>query len=397
MGLDYFTLLAANAITLVVMAAAFLAAWLGRFHEPYWPSWILANLALAAALLVFMYDGHLPIWLAATGSNGLLILGFGLRWQAARLFAGRRAEILPTLGPVALFLLLCALPGIMEHEGRFFALVNVILSAQTFAIAHEFWRDREDRLPSRYGLVATYSIMGLSFGARVIQGVFFFDGIPFLFPHDTMLELHLLVALLVTAGTGAFILSIAYERSATSLREAAMRDPLTGLYNRRAFEEHIRRYLAGREPEPFSLVLFDIDHFKSINDRYGHLAGDAALRACARICAASLRRSDTVARIGGEEFAALLPRTGPDEAYEIADRVRQAVAGSTIACGEGSVKVTVSAGLCHGVIGDCSFDKLMREADEHLYQAKTDGRDRVARPDGGLPPVAAADLQPSAA
>ena len=179
-----------------------------------------------------------------------------------------------------------------------------------------------------------------------------------------------------TTASGAFVLSIAYERMARDLRHAAMHDALTGLPNRRAFEQRLEKAL--RDRSHFALVVFDLDHFKSINDRYGHAAGDAGLKRCAHICPSVLRQQDFVARIGGEEFAAILPGVTPTEAFMLTDRVRATVAAARIAADDGSFGLTLSAGIAHSAEGEASFDRLMRAADANLYRAKNGGRNRIA-------------------
>lgn len=151
----------------------------------------------------------------------------------------------------------------------------------------------------------------------------------------------------------------------------ASTDGLTGLANRRAFETEARRVLQGEQP--VTAALLDLDHFKLLNDTYGHEAGDRALRAFARILASGVRDGDQVARVGGEEFAVLLPHTGVESARLVFDRIRSRL-GET---GSGDAPpVTVSVGLVARERGD-SLDDLLRYADRALYRAKENGRNRV--------------------
>jgi diguanylate cyclase (GGDEF)-like protein len=375
-SVDPFTLFAANAIILLVTALAFAAAWRGQRQERCWGSWIAANTTLALALIFYMLapagEDGLPMVLA----NCLLVVGFALRWRAARQF-GRRSTplvvlLVPTLAAVALF----ALPRLFDHAAAY-AGINVILALQAMTVAHEFWRDRGDGLPSRYGLVAAYMLIGISFAVRAAQGMLLTGDLNTYLPQDVMLQIHLVIALFHTTASGAFALSIAYERGAIDLREAALRDPLTGLYNRRAFESRLQEYLAGTQDEEFAVVIFDIDRFKAVNDRHGHSAGDAALRACAATCLQNVRGSDFVARIGGEEFAAILPGISAVNAFELTDRVRGAVGGNEVVCNEARFQVTMSAGVIHSSSGVGTMDDLMNKADMGLYRAKNRGRNRT--------------------
>jgi diguanylate cyclase (GGDEF)-like protein len=168
-------------------------------------------------------------------------------------------------------------------------------------------------------------------------------------------------------------------RSAEEMAELAMKDALTGIFNRRHFAARLdgewkrfRRY--GR---PLSLLLLDIDHFKSINDRYGHDIGDQVIIAVAKLCGTQTRDSDVAARIGGEEFALLLPETDLTDARIAAERLRVAVAERPLATNAGPIAVTVSLGAA---LADKAGDpaEFMKRADEGLYAAKRGGRNCVA-------------------
>ncbi|HEX2028878.1 MAG TPA: sensor domain-containing diguanylate cyclase [Nitriliruptorales bacterium] len=155
------------------------------------------------------------------------------------------------------------------------------------------------------------------------------------------------------------------------LRAMATTDQLTGLANRRTFEETLAREMSReiRAGEPLSLILLDIDHFKRINDTYGHQAGDEVLRIVARSLADSCRDFDTAARFGGEEFAVVLPGTGPADALAIAERFRTAVEAA-----DTSVPVTISAGAATFLLHGSNADELLKSADEALYASKAAGR-----------------------
>ncbi len=176
-----------------------------------------------------------------------------------------------------------------------------------------------------------------------------------------------------------------YELNKTrELEDRSQRDSLTGAYNRGFFDETLRREfdIAIRRKWPLSVALIDLDHFKDINDTYGHPAGDSMLVATARALAAQLRQSDAVARYGGEEFAMILPDTGQTQALQILERLKEAIA--TIRCREESgaeITVTASIGVSTFSEGnpDClAPSELIKAADRALYVAKRAGRNRVA-------------------
>ncbi|MFD1704413.1 diguanylate cyclase [Methylopila henanensis] len=169
------------------------------------------------------------------------------------------------------------------------------------------------------------------------------------------------------------------RRLEAELRSAARTDALTGAANRRRFVERLAHDVAAARAGggPLALIVLDIDHFKAINDRFGHAAGDDALRAVAERAARALRRDDMLARVGGEEFAALLPRAGRAEAQAVAERLHAAVAGAPIVAGAVTLGVTVSLGVALLRDDDRAPDDLFARADAALYAAKASGRNRV--------------------
>jgi len=170
-------------------------------------------------------------------------------------------------------------------------------------------------------------------------------------------------------------------RNALLYRQAmrsAFVDPVTGIHNRAALERALRREidLARRHGTRLTLVLLDIDHFKTVNDRYGHLHGDCVLRFVAQQAAACMRTSDMLFRYGGEEFVALLSNTGATGGARVATRIRRAIEDTPCVCGEHRVQVTVSLGVAELRPGD-SPEALLDRADRALYQAKRGGRNCV--------------------
>lgn len=181
-----------------------------------------------------------------------------------------------------------------------------------------------------------------------------------------------------------------------ALDAAARQDPLTGLPNLRAFREAAQHGAAdgGAAGPPFAVVFVDVDQFKSINDRFGHGGGDIVLAAVARTLRAPLRAGDMVARIGGEEFAVLLPRTELTAAVAIAERLRAAVEALEVVVGGEPLAVTVSVGVAvSGRSGD-TVDAVLRNADAAMYRAKAAGRNRVMS-GPPAPPAASAAVAPA--
>ncbi|OYX67565.1 MAG: hypothetical protein B7Y95_22830 [Rhizobiales bacterium 32-66-11] len=169
-----------------------------------------------------------------------------------------------------------------------------------------------------------------------------------------------------------------------ALDVAARQDTLTGLLNLRAFREAIDAHFAdARAGDPFALAFVDVDEFKSINDRYGHAGGDTILIAVAHTLKAAVRGADVVARIGGEEFAILMPRTELPDALGVAERVRAEIQGQAFALAAEALTVTVSMGVTVSRTPHCTVDAMLQAADMAMYAAKAEGRNRVvAAPKG---------------
>ena len=170
------------------------------------------------------------------------------------------------------------------------------------------------------------------------------------------------------------------RRATQQLEQLASTDALTGARNRRYFleaaEAEFRR--SRRYDQSLSFLMLDIDHFKSVNDQWGHAIGDEALKAATAAIQGAMRREDTLGRLGGEEFAVLLPQTDAANAALFAERVRQAIAALEIDTGETPLRFTVSIGVAQVAPSDKTPKQALGRADAALYTAKNDGRNRVA-------------------
>jgi len=170
------------------------------------------------------------------------------------------------------------------------------------------------------------------------------------------------------------------KRMLEELRHLATTDSLTSLYNRRHFlelcEQELRRI--NRHPNDIALLMLDADYFKNVNDTYGHDAGDQVLRTISRLCRAHVREMDIIGRIGGEEFAILLPQTGFSAALDVAERLRAAIAQTTLPLADGQMlRFTVSIGGYTFAGRKLAVDELLKAADQALYAAKRNGRNQV--------------------
>jgi len=168
-------------------------------------------------------------------------------------------------------------------------------------------------------------------------------------------------------------------RLAADLQKLALSDALTGALNRRSLEQEAARLSARctRTGDTLAIMMIDVDHFKSINDRYGHPVGDEVLRRLAEVAQKTIRSDDYFARYGGEEFCILLPSTAEEEAWILADRLRQSYAAMAMEFGNEVLRSTISIGVSDSMHAGLEFTALIAAADQAMYRAKQEGRNRV--------------------
>lgn len=167
------------------------------------------------------------------------------------------------------------------------------------------------------------------------------------------------------------------EQTREELHRLSITDELTGAYNRRYFLAQATQAFAQARAggEPFALVLFDADDFKRVNDTYGHLAGDRVLQQVVKAARSSLRKGDLLARWGGEEFIALLPGTGREEALRVAQRLREGMLQTSLGLEELRITMSLGVAVCQPSMRD--LDDLLSQADDALYRAKAQGKNRI--------------------
>jgi diguanylate cyclase (GGDEF)-like protein len=361
------------------LVAAMLGAMLLFFGKqeniPALKWWGTAYLLGAASIALWTFAGTT---LGATLSLALNAVGFvacGMVWNASRVFHGRKPN-LPGLVLGALAWIAAVVTLAPEASAIRMTIGAGIVAIYAALTAAELWSERRRALQKRWPAIAVPVLHGFVLMLPILLG-------DFLSPRDAMIPGSIWVTVfsielvLYAVGTVFVIFMLVSERTVTAHKTAASMDPLTGMFNRRGFAEATSRVIereasAGR---PVTVMIFDIDHFKSINDRFGHPAGDEILKLFSTIVLNTLRISDLSGRIGGEEFAALLP-CSLEEGVVAADRVREAFENSGIVVEEGPVDTTVSIGVAGGPAGT-ELEVLLAAADTALYQAKRGGRNRV--------------------
>jgi diguanylate cyclase (GGDEF)-like protein len=358
------------------------ANWLGLSRRAA-SHWMIAALANGVALSLLPLQPMLSLTSHILLANVLVMMGLismrrGLQ-SFLRLPHTDVSHVMLGISVVVFNLLIC-LPMGWTILGE---------SVSSLFIALLLWRtayDNHKPLAQEFGrgVARAHSVLlgtaGLTFGATAIMlPVPALLGIWHLMPADTALFTfvfaHVTMSILTSFLAGYMVIM----RLVSRLEHLSHHDSLTGLLNRRAIEQLLSREAQRlqRFNEHFSLLMVDIDHFKRINDRLGHAAGDAVLCAVAQTLQAHAREVDRVARFGGEEFCVLLPHTLHDGALQAAERLREAINQVSIPWNDEVISVTISTGLATADNPEESLDAIIQRADQALYQAKADGRNRV--------------------
>jgi diguanylate cyclase (GGDEF)-like protein len=378
MRLDLWTLVFVTVFVTTLLGGLLLFSWSQNRRMGALSWWGAGFLMGAVGMSLLVLRGRAPDVISIVVANTVVFGSYGLLWTGCRVFAGKAAHWLPVAAAPLLWLGLCALPTFYESfPARVFA-TSLIMAAILVACAHEMSLTRPERLASRMpiclvlvahaAVVASRPVVLLKFGAA-------HEGTLFTFPWVTG---HALGTLVVTVLLSFLFLAITKERVELEQRTMASRDPLTGILNRRAFvaeaEGRLRNVQGGSEAV---LLLLDIDHFKRVNDRYGHAAGDAMLQWVCKLAAERLPPGALFARLGGEEFGCLLTDTGLVDGFYAAEYLRNVLALRPLDIDGERIHVTVSVGLVS--TAECGRDlrTMMSRADACLYEAKRAGRNRV--------------------
>jgi diguanylate cyclase (GGDEF)-like protein len=387
MNLDVNTLFLVTTCVEAILGLLLLFAWAQNSQPKAVAWWGFANLMRAASIPLFGTFGSSPQLIAIDLANVMLFLSYGVTWTGARVFDHRR--VLPVqlaAGPL-LWLCLSHL-ALFKENLELRALISCgIITAYAWLAAYEFWRGRSEALVSRWPAI----FMLFAQGALFLLRAPLIATLPWLpIGHVAASPWAIVIsfeALLFTISIAFILLAMAKERAEFQLRSAAMVDPLTGIANRRSFlqdgAELMKRQAA--QSCPAAVLLIDLDHFKSINDRFGHAIGDRVLQIFARTAQESIKPPELIGRLGGEEFAIVFYDVGADRATARAELIRTAFLEAATEVDGYPVAATLSIGIVFNRDGPLDVPELLVEADQALYKAKEQGRNRVE--------VAAADAR----
>ena len=371
------TMSAVNVTVTAILGGVLLFTWARERDSAFVGWWGLALLTMSAGVIMTA----LPVGPSTDILNlgmATIALSDAIKWKAAREFALRRARLLWVLiGPVG-FLLALQAGYLNSFDQRLGALCS-ILAVYNFAAAIALGRVHDEQLPSRRPATILLVIIGLGYLSWLPLDLAMPIGNAQWVALSTWFPGIILLTLLLRIALAFIVLSMAKERQELEQRVDALTDALTGLPNRRALFEVADAIGQNRQlsSDAISVLIFDLDHFKETNDRFGHALGDRVLKLFAATASAHLNGTSIVARLGGEEFAAILPGADPLEAVGAGEAVRNAFAESAAFVNGLPVGATVSVGAASdlGIAGDLSA--LFRRADAALYVAKRAGRNRV--------------------
>jgi diguanylate cyclase (GGDEF)-like protein len=380
MNLDVNTLLVVTIYVEAILGLLLLFAWVQNTAITAVAWWGFAHLLRAVSVTLFGLYGSVSELISIDLANAVLFTSFAVTWTGARLFDHRKTQPILLFAGAAVWLLASRIPGFSDSFDMRVLLSSGIIAAYTWATAFEFWRGRSEPLVSRWPAIIMLFAHGALHLLRTPLGAMLprLPGTGQVF-ESAWLSVLSFEALLFTIAIAFILLAMAKERTEYRHKTAALVDPLTGISNRRAFlqdgDAQLKRQTI--DPRPIAMMLLDLDNFKSINDRFGHAVGDRVLEIFAEVSSGCLRRIDLFGRLGGEEFAALLPDTTRERALAIAEQIRGSFAEAAREIDRRSVAATVSIGIVISQDEVLDLSALLAQADHALYRAKETGRNRV--------------------
>lgn len=385
--LDARTLAFASSVSGFLMVATMVGIYLAGMHHRALIDWSIAGMAWALGYLL----GHLlltmpvpiPGWLAGSLANALIGLGHGFILIGVQRYLGYPVW---TRTVVAISLIVF-FSTFMVPELRDTLRHRIIMQSGWYVLIDVWagwllWRARRPGMRQFHRGMAVVlfsfaAFLTLRLGYAVIS-----PALTTSFVQDPFQIAAFLAAMIFGFCITMAMAVMLFREKQVELEFQARRDPLTGMNNRLSLQEFAETQMAMalRNQSPMAVILFDLDHFKQINDQHGHQAGDQALKVVAECVGSVTRGSDTAFRVGGEEFLVVLSDASARQAVAVAERFRGALAQTPVELEQTTLHLTASFGVVEWKSGQESWDDLVRRADQALYQAKRAGRDQVFAP-----------------
>lgn len=387
-----FVLAVSNALIFVLIGTSFINR---RQDVAGVSSWLWSYAAQTVGWSLLLLRGIVPDWLSILVGNTLLIIGLVLIFRAICDFLETPANKRISVLTVALFVFVSiALHVSSTTTTGLAAWISLVAGGLGLACARVLMRNVSwHTAPARW---TTGLWLGVGSSVMLLRAIaVFFSPSTSSYNLYTQSAIQIIAFVVVYSGmlgsSFGFNLMV-QERAIHRLQQIARLDELTGMYNRRYLFDKVRHELnrmQRRNSENLILMMLDVDHFKEVNDQYGHAAGDDLLKCVAAQLAEILRAPDVLGRYGGEEFCVLLPDTNMAMGLQVAERLRIAANNAKIAVADQTVQRTISIGVayaCPTYLPDLS--ELFRTADRALYQAKKEGRNRIVAADNTIPVAA---------
>ena len=376
--IDLSTLIAIATFAKGISCVLLIYAWVMNSHTPALALWAIGYVVASAGTALIVTEGRIGDIRLIDIADALVILAYGVLWMGARSFNNRKTPVAYLLVAPAAWFLLRQLEILHFSESTRVAIVSSILFSWLVLTGFEFWRSNRN-LPSGWPLIVIIAAQAAVFLSRMVWPGWILRALIGPSPAISVIALILFEIFFQTFFAAFLLAFLVKERREEHYKRAAFVDPLTGIWNRRAFQEYASRRLsrAAMDKQPLALIAFDLDQFKCINDRHGHLVGDQMLCRFCKIVSEALRPGDLFARIGGEEFACLLADVSLADAGAIAERIRGRFANMEIRSGQSQLHATVSSGVAMAGQPQTDLQALMSAADQALYRAKELGRNRV--------------------
>lgn len=392
MSLDMATLFVVATCVTVLLGLFLLGLWIQDRSIRALGWWASAYLIGGFAVLLWILPRHSIASGIDEIASALLFISCGMVWSGARRFHGRQVLPLASVTGAFVWLLASQLPAVSGMSAARVVLSSLIIAAYAGLTAMELRRERRNPKIARLRAMIVPMLHGAVFLSPILAVYSMSDVEPG--QRQAFFSLFALLVLLYVVGTAFIVVVMAKEHSAQVHKTAAMTDYMTGLYNRRGFLEVAHKLIAAqkRKGESVTVLMFDLDHFKMINDRFGHDAGDDALRTFAATASGNMRGDDIIGRLGGEEFAAILPGRA-DTSVTVAERVRVAFENAGVTISGHCMNATVSIGAADCMADVANITALLTRADQALYQAKSSGRNRVVVEGLATPQTRAAECQ----
>jgi diguanylate cyclase (GGDEF)-like protein len=384
MSLDIPTLFVVAVFICAVAGLLLLLSWLQNRNVRGLALWASALIIGSIGVALIAARGDISDTWSIVIANAILATAYGMVWAGVRNFDERTTSAPLVLAGAVIWLVACHIEAFFASLQARTALMSAIVVSYSLLAAWELWRGRREGLMFRLPVILLLLVHAAFFVARIP----FAGALPL--PTDSG-ELRtgwwtftIFEAVFFAFFMAYFLGAMAREQVALGFKQASLIDPLTGVGNRRAFFERGEKLLhrSAFERRPAVLLLLDLDRFKDINDTFGHHVGDRALKAFCTVATAALRPDDLFGRVGGEEFASLLPFTSLDEGLVIAERIRSNFAATTPAVGANALAATVSVGVAMSIDPSRTLADIFKAADRALYRAKANGRNRVEHANG---------------